>query len=1359
MVFVLLAAFQARSVSAADLKILLPLGRVAYQTNEWIDISVVRTSADGLRDGDLVLALAGQDGSRVSFTFPVRAAVGNPAIATEHYHVNGALLRPGNYAVDAASDGANAPQSQFEVYSHLRKSSFKVIDWGSRASGAAQATLGEDSVGMNLDLAAYGGLSPDDLIRGGMDYVWCCTMSGGSQMDLRRECDWSDPYVLGGGIARVARRVFADRAMPNCLGVHIYDEPTLTTWKDPATGDTTPFNVPAQDRSYKAAFGEDPIQYNQVKPDDPTQVQKWDEMQKWRLSLLDAAWKLTAFTTTYVDPSFLSANQGDWLFSGYGQGYYFNYMNSLPVYSGHGGYDYLNGGDFAPGYFFEFGRIRQTGKPNWYLPMWGCAHSDLFRGEQYLSFQNNLQGIDKPPDLLIHQPSTQAASEGMVESNKTMLRLGTIFTTMPVTRPEVAVLFSLSHNLNAELHDMKDTYYGGDQLHKLLYVYMASKILHTPFCPVVEEYILDGTLAAHHRVLVIAGNNSLPPDVIGALQKFIAHGGIVLLSDDSQVKIPGARTFHYPLVGIDLNKNMEKWGGSGQWDKWNGTVVDSDFFKTAMAVAEDMRPALQAAGVKPVFGCTAPGIVASRQAAGDIEYLFAVNASPDYDTHGWYFLHNAAVTISLPDDGRPVYDAVNGGTAGAFQKGKGGLDGTFRFGAGQMRVFARTARPIGGVDLMSPVVSSDFSAKTDPVHLEIGAVLMDDQKQALCGSAPMRVEVIDPLNVKRFDLYRATENGMLRLSLPLGANDPAGEWTVVVHELLSTSGSPARFRYNPPAQCGAMAGETPRAVYFGNDRENIFRFFRLHKDIAIVTGTSDFDAAQADRLVQILKPWDIRCTVVTAADAAKPRTLTPEQAVSWVGLGGREPDVSLSSPAILLGNPDDNVLIRFLADHGFLPYKTARDQFPGRGRGMMAWQDDGFRYFNVESISLIGYDAEGLAEAVGTMYNAMAGIDPITPLDLPGDSSVTPAIKNPNALAEPSTAWQTVLPDRLVGMKVLPGGQVVAMADDGTLAWIQPDGKIAWQKTFDGGEHWSLDVSEDGSLIVVGASLRVIGLDRTGRQLFDVPFSSEKTAPWVTFVAVSPDGKKVAAGGGFSDWADGWKWKGSVLGLAPDGKTLWRAGGSDPEQPGSPVAGELIMSAAFTADGKELVLPMAKQAQILDAATGKHDRSVPIAGGSAPMLPVGQQILMASGPNKLAEVSSVPDSGKETAWQPDLAAGDRLVSLGFSGEGLVVGTEGDGAVRQYAIPSGSLASAAGDNQKPVWQFAMPTRIVKKVATRGSVVAIAYWGGGLRVLDGAGKLVAGEQFTQDISGIDWSRNKLVVGLADGRVMGLNIPGAR
>ncbi len=191
----------------AELEILLPLGRQAYQTNERIDLAIVRSGAAALPAGDLKLSILGQSGSQAvaEFPLPAVAAVGPDARDTVHLHLSGWLLRPDKYTVEVAADGATA-STQLDLHSHIRQSSFKLIQWGSRAAKAEQGVLGEESLGLNLIYSSYGGLEPDELIRTGADYMWCCTMSGAHQMDIRMECDWSDPYVLRGGTARVVRR-------------------------------------------------------------------------------------------------------------------------------------------------------------------------------------------------------------------------------------------------------------------------------------------------------------------------------------------------------------------------------------------------------------------------------------------------------------------------------------------------------------------------------------------------------------------------------------------------------------------------------------------------------------------------------------------------------------------------------------------------------------------------------------------------------------------------------------------------------------------------------------------------------------------------------------------------------------------------------------------------------------------------------------------------------------------------------------------------------------------------------------------------------------------------------------------------
>ena len=243
---ILLAVISAAAATAAELRLNLPLNRTAYQTNERIDLTVTRPAAGA---GDLRLTLSGADGSVMSFTFPVTRI-------TEHLHVNGALLRPGKYTVEVA-DGAATDQTTIELFSHIRQSSYRLVNWGRAQDPQDQLPQGEAGFGYNLFYAHYANDAAANLLRAGVDVIGNCVMSGGHQMDLRAECDWSDPYASRGGTQRVVRRALEDRSRGNVLGVHFYDEPGLTWRTEPATGESTPHGVPSQLRSYEAAFPED----------------------------------------------------------------------------------------------------------------------------------------------------------------------------------------------------------------------------------------------------------------------------------------------------------------------------------------------------------------------------------------------------------------------------------------------------------------------------------------------------------------------------------------------------------------------------------------------------------------------------------------------------------------------------------------------------------------------------------------------------------------------------------------------------------------------------------------------------------------------------------------------------------------------------------------------------------------------------------------------------------------------------------------------------------------------------------------------------------------------------------------------
>jgi hypothetical protein len=1048
---------------AADLKIVLPLQREAYQTNEWIDVSVVRNDAKELPAGTLTLTLrpvsfTGGDVT-VEFDVPAVAVQGKEARRVEHLHVSGWLLRPGKYRVEATI-GKDAASAEIEVVSHVRQSSFKLVNWG-RAKDSQQLVQGEDSLGFNL---FYGDETKDNLLRAGVDCMGVCIMSGAHQMDLRLECDWSDPYVTRGGTRRVVRRALADRTRPNVPGVHFYDEPGLTWHKHPATGEFVPHDIPAQLRSYKAAWDKEPPPYHQLDPKNAEQVARWRHWITWKLSLMDAAWKESQFGVRRVRPDFLSLTQSQYGWSAFTDGYYFTVARSLPITSGHGGYHDFGPGFFNPSYFLEMARARDLWKPCWYLPCWyGNTTSDQFRLEQYLSFQTGIQGMISPPDL---EPATNASARaGIVESNQLMKRLGPVLATMPPTKPPVAMLYSLS----SAIHDQVDSHAKKNSVHEmrqgqnLTFTYLAGKLIQQPFQPVLDEDVRDGSVANDHKAVVVTSVDYLDPKVVRSLEDFIAGGGLVLLTADCNVQIKGAKKLgvtpgHPDQALIDKLQADLKTEKDPQVKQQKETQLGQAYrtgryLAGAMPLAKAIKAELDAAKIAPIVETDVPTIIATRQVSGDVEYFFLVNATPDddaVDTKGnpeRVTPKAVSASISVPRTG-VIYDAIVGG-APPEVTGLGLVwAGKFRFGPGEVRVLARTARPIGAVKLARPAVSIDLVQAKAPSQVRIAATVLDAKDEVLTGSIPLHIKVIDPLGVARHELFRSTEQGQFAVTLPLAANDPAGTWTVVAHDLLSgLPGSTALFDYRPPTQARAIAGATPRAVSFGDDRDRIFRFARTFQDVTIVKGKSPFNDAAARRLAKSLEPWGVRCKEVDLAEAARVRPLTEEEARTWVGLvhagtgqikpGPDNPPLlagfNVRGPVILLGYPQDNPLIEFLAREKFLPYAADPANFPGPGRGYLAWQRDGVGP-GQESITVIAYDEAGIAEAVGSLYEAAAGIEPLTRWVLPDSAKIIPA-KSQDRPAAFTIAWEVRLPDRIDALKA-DGKELVAASHDGTLARI-----------------------------------------------------------------------------------------------------------------------------------------------------------------------------------------------------------------------------------------------------------------------------------------------------------------------------------
>ncbi len=1036
-------------VLAAQLTLVLPLNRTAYQTNERIDLSVVRSDAQPLAAGVLRLTVTGDDAGALTFGFPVDAVAvaGADARTTEHLHLNGWLLRPGHYTVQVASDGATA-QTSITLFSHIRKSTYRTLHWWG-PGGQAMAPEGENGIGFNL---IYGG-TDEPSIRAGEDLMGLDLMGGGHQFDLKMTNDWSDPNVYIGAVQRGMNRAFAFRTMPNAIGAHLYDEPGLT-YGAGHNGEFGPWDIPTQRNAYKFAFNKEQMWHDEVKPNDPANMAQWQQTTDFRLGFMDAFWKASNDALRRLKPGYLVATQSQYGWWALFDGYYFNVARSLPVISGHGGYDDYGERNFNPALYVEAALPRQMDKPTWYLGDWGVYSNAQIREEHYLAFSIGIQGIAGGPNMNANSVGLAAG----VETNKAMARLGTIFAKPDYTRQDVAILYAKSDLTHATRS--KDYLSTRDAIGKL---YTATRMLQYPITCVLEEDILDGSAATHAKVILMSDIQYLDPTVIAGLQAYMRAGGHVLMTDDCTVDVPGAEKIGFRYTTPPKERGPKAY-------------AFPEVIANAQPLADALKPKLEKIGLAPAFGTTAPEIAPGRQVRGDIEYTFAINFTTTDKAPGWAKPNGTATnndwasdahlgdpcavvsTITLPDDGRPVYDAMRGGALPFAKKGKA-LSAPLRFGPGQMYVFARTPRPIGGVQVLTPTITRDFTRESEPLLVNVSALLTDVQNKVITGTAPFEITVTDPLGAVRYDIYRAGEDGTCHCALPLAANDPTGIWTVAVKELLNNTVGKATFPYVPAPSCGAVAGKSHRAVFFPYDKENIYHLFRDQRAVTLVTGDVPYAQAAAEHLQAALKPYNVTCTIVSAKEAGVARPLSDEEAATWCGMyasGSLSPDqrknpqlvgYNLPGPSVLLGSPKDNPLIQHLTiaaqnNASVLPYHITAD-FPGRGHGYLAWNYATLGH-DLETVACIGTDAAGLDEAVGTLFQLAIGLDPLTPLALPVENSVTPATRNTTLPALP-IAWQATAPDSVQTL-TLDGANLTAYSWDGTLTTLNAKGKVVATK-------------------------------------------------------------------------------------------------------------------------------------------------------------------------------------------------------------------------------------------------------------------------------------------------------------------------
>ena len=153
--------------------------------------------------------------------------------------------------------------------------------------------------------------------------------------------------------------------------------------------------------------------------------------------------------------------------------------------------------------------------------------------------------------------------------------------------------------------------------------------------------------------------------------------------------------------------------------------------------------------------------------------------------------------------------------------------------------------------------------------------------------------------------------------------------------------------------------------------------------------------------------------------------------------------------------------------------------FPGRGRGYLAWQRDAVG-LQQESITVIANDADGMAEAVGSLYEATAGIDPMTKYALPATSTVTPALQNGQA-PELAARWQAVVPDRVLTLTAAANGDITAISLDGSSSVISKAGKVTAQQPIEVADVESAKKASAGKPVVPDTLKGKLALNRVAK--------------------------------------------------------------------------------------------------------------------------------------------------------------------------------------------------------------------------------------------------------------------------------------
>ena len=626
--------------------------------------------------------------------------------------------------------------------------------------------------------------------------------------------------------------------------------------------------------------------------------------------------------------------------------------------------------------FFEAARARKAGStPLWMAPLSADANdAGTIRKMIYASLAAGAKGIVYPPEAMQPQLIGEFAA-----FSRTIAAHGELLLALKPQRPRIAILDSAANRTRVMGVNPGDNREPAALHGKMACAWAACALAGSPPAIIGDDEALN-LADGRYAVVIAPGLLQLARKVHDAVDDFVAAGGTFITDSDCRAEIMNAVKLPFAFPNVHT------------------TPPTPEQIEALRQIIEKPAP--------PTIRCSRVDFLVSELTAGGSDRFFFVQRLSD----GPELQLSAEVTFPRA---RATYDVFAGKPAlsvdedsDAFSRIRVALD------PGQAKLFAALDAGVAGVRL------SAVSAKNRTLSITVSAV--DVNGRPLRAPVPAALVVRDASGAERFRVYRCIERGKLELSLPLGMNEPPGNWSAHVAELYS--GQAQTLAFDMPEQF------TERLITAADhvdvyDRAACVEFLRKTKSVTIVAGDPTHTKA-GEGLARALQRLDIRSEI--------------KQDKQVMREGGFE----LAGDAILLGTPANNLLVKNLQARSLLPISVS-SRLIGRGRAIIFRTVSAFAAGG-HTMTIWPSDALSLSRGIETFVMLHADQDPDS-ARVPKVLNLDPVPPGPPAAVELAPMISFDLADAISAVATPASGRfLLAASRSGEVCAYSATGERVW---------------------------------------------------------------------------------------------------------------------------------------------------------------------------------------------------------------------------------------------------------------------------------------------------------------------------